>query len=93
MADSTTRLIVVPIIKDPNGRVLICKMASDRGVFPGQWGLPGGGVEAGERIEEALHREVSEELGVSIQKIKPLTLLGYDLNTQTQDTFAKLGLM
>ena len=144
MADFTTRLIVVPIIKDPSGRVLICKMASDRGVFPGQWGLPGGGVEVGERIEEALHREVSEELGVSIQKFKPLffkdglhekvfvngdkrliymvfllyecqlalnqklhlnaefseyqwvepsSLSGYDLNTQTQDTFAKLGLM
>lgn len=73
MADSfTTRLIVVPIIKDQSGRVLICKMPPDRGVFPGQWGLPGGGVETGERIEDALRREVSEELGVSVQSIRPL---------------------
>ncbi|MDI5349372.1 NUDIX domain-containing protein, partial [Salmonella enterica subsp. enterica serovar Kentucky] len=40
---------------------LLCKMADNRGVFPGQWALSGGGVEPGERIEEALRREVREE--------------------------------
>ena len=39
------RLIVVPVIRDAQGRLLLCKMAGDRGVFPGQWGLPGGGVD------------------------------------------------
>ena len=73
MSDNTqTRLIVVPIIKDDGGRVLLCKMPPDRGVFPDQWGLAGGGVEPGESIHEALKREVFEELGVSISAARPL---------------------
>ena len=56
------RTIVCPLIQN-DGCYLLCKMADDRGVFPGQWALSGGGVEPGERIEEALRREVREELG------------------------------
>lgn len=56
------RTIVCPLIQN-DGHYLLCKMADDRGVFPGQWALSGGGVEPGERIKEALLREVREELG------------------------------
>jgi nucleoside triphosphatase len=69
---AATRLIVVPIIRDQDDRVLLCKMPSNRGVFPGKWGLPGGGVETGETIKEALAREVLEELDVCIRDVKPL---------------------
>lgn len=72
MNPTLSRLVVVPVIRDDDGRVLLCRMPPDRGVFPGQWGLPGGGVEPGERIQDALVREVAEELGVSVVSAKPL---------------------
>ena len=60
------------VVTDDDGRVLLCRMAPDRGVFPGQWALPGGGVEPGERIEAALRREVREELGIDLCAATPL---------------------
>ncbi|MBS7620109.1 NUDIX hydrolase [Candidatus Bathyarchaeota archaeon] len=41
----------------------------------GVWGLPGGVVELGETIEEAVCREVKEETGIEIQPIKLLKVL------------------
>jgi len=66
-----SRVIVVPIIRNNEDQVLICKMPQDRGVFPGMWALPGGGVEPGETMVEALKREVREELGISVTDIEP----------------------
>ncbi|MEH5011832.1 nucleoside triphosphatase NudI [Phytobacter diazotrophicus] len=68
------RTIVCPLIQN-EGDYLLCKMADDRGVFPGQWALSGGGVEPGERIEDALRREIREELGekLVLQQITPWT--------------------
>ncbi|MFU2319381.1 nucleoside triphosphatase NudI [Rahnella sp. PCH160] len=66
------RVIVCPVIQN-DGEYLLCKMASDRGVFPGQWALPGGGMEPGEMMETALRREIMEELGeeLRITDVKP----------------------
>lgn len=68
------RTIVCPLIQN-DGAYLLCKMADDRGVFPGQWAISGGGVEPGERIEEALRREIREELGeqLLLTEITPWT--------------------
>ncbi|MGI3449267.1 nucleoside triphosphatase NudI [Citrobacter freundii] len=77
------RTIVCPLIQN-DGCYLLCKMADDRGVFPGQWALSGGGVEPGERIEEALRREVREELGeqLVLSDITPWTFSD-DIRTKT----------
>lgn len=66
------RVIVVGLVHNHLGEVLICKMPPTRGVFPGQWGLPGGGLETGETLELALRRELREEIGIEITGIEPL---------------------
>ena len=66
------RLIVVGVVQNANNEYLLCKMPPWRGVFPGQWGLPGGGIEAGETAEAALRRELQEEIGVAVSDIQPL---------------------
>jgi nucleoside triphosphatase len=66
------RLIVVGVIFNKRGEILLSKMPPNRGVFPGQWGLPGGGVENGETIEQGLHREIKEELGLDITDLTPV---------------------
>lgn len=69
---SLFRIIVVGIVRNELDEYLICKMPADRGVFPGQWGLPGGGIENGENMETAFRRELMEELGVEISDVEPL---------------------
>ena len=58
------------IIRD--GQVLVARRAS--GPALGVWTLPGGVVEAGETLSEALVREVQEETGMAVE---PVALAGF----------------
>ena len=51
------------IIRDKLGRILMQKRSDY-----GNWGLPGGGMEAGESIEETMIREVFEETGLLVKQ-------------------------
>lgn len=60
--------VAAMIIRD--GRVLMVRerLRDDRNRHEGQeiWTLPGGGIEPGESLEQALRREVHEEVGLEI---------------------------
>lgn len=45
-------------------------MERGREPFKGWWSLPGGVVETGERLEEAVRREVREETGLEIEIVR-----------------------
>ena len=55
--------------------VLVEKRASTKTVVPGVLALPGGHVEAGESPEEALRRELKEELGIVATHAAPVCTL------------------
>lgn len=61
---------VAGILTDHKGRVLFLKRMRDPG--KGKLGLPGGFVDAGESIEHALHREVLEEVNLTVERIEYL---------------------
>lgn len=49
-----------------DGRVLLCHRSPDRRWYPDVWDLPGGHVESGEEPEQALARELREELDIEL---------------------------
>jgi len=55
---------VVAALIEQSARMLICQR-SRNGSFPLSWEFPGGKVEPGESLPEALARELREELGVA----------------------------
>lgn len=54
------------------GAVLLGKRVVDDPSYPGMWCTPGGGVEFGETIEEALKREFVEEVGLKVVPQYPI---------------------
>jgi 8-oxo-dGTP pyrophosphatase MutT (NUDIX family) len=59
------RVSVNAFITDDSGRVLLQRRADN-----GYWNLPGGGLELGESLETALHREVMEETGLEVRVVR-----------------------
>ncbi len=64
-------LVAAVALIDKDGRVLLSKRPAHK-QLGGLWEFPGGKVEPGETLEEALRREVREETGVRIRVVRPL---------------------
>jgi 8-oxo-dGTP diphosphatase len=75
-----TRLVLVAAcaLVDPDSRVLIAQRPAGK-PMAGLWEFPGGKVEAGERPEQTLIRELREELGIIVNEacLAPLTFASH----------------
>ena len=71
-------LVVACALIDPDNRVLIAQRPEGK-ALAGLWEFPGGKLDAGERPEEALIRELKEELGVTVKAacLAPLTFASH----------------
>jgi 8-oxo-dGTP diphosphatase len=82
MSEGSKRPIVIVAacaLLNEKGAVLIAKRPAGR-PLAGLWEFPGGKVEAGEKPEDALIRELREELGIEIAAgdLTPLTFARHD---------------
>jgi 8-oxo-dGTP diphosphatase len=71
-------LVAACALLDSDGRVLIAQRPAGK-PMAGLWEFPGGKVEAGERPEETLIRELREELGITVNEacLAPLTFASH----------------
>jgi len=78
MSGETIVLVVACALVDKDGRVLISQRPEGK-AMAGMWEFPGGKVEPGERPEQALIRELKEELGIDVTTacLAPLTFASH----------------
>ncbi len=69
--ESTPIHVAAAVIQDASGRILLTKRAEHLHQG-GLWEFPGGKLEPGENIEQALRREIREELGLQLLEHRPL---------------------
>jgi 8-oxo-dGTP diphosphatase len=62
--------VAVGVLLRPDGTVLLGNRPEDK-PWPGWWELPGGKLEPGESVMQALARELHEELGIQIHTATP----------------------
>src|ERR1700710_2006266 len=78
MAHINVTLVVACALVDADKRVLIAQRPAGK-ALAGLWEFPGGKIEPGERPEEALIRELREELGIEVKApcLAPLTFASH----------------
>jgi 8-oxo-dGTP diphosphatase len=62
--------VAVGVVIRGDGRFLLTSRPAGK-VYAGYWEFPGGKVEAGETVVEALRRELHEEIGITIGEALP----------------------
>lgn len=68
-ANRPVTAVAVGILVRPDGAFLLTTRPAGK-AYAGYWEFPGGKLEAGESVEQALARELEEELGVSIGDVQ-----------------------
>ena len=65
-----TTEVAVGVLVDTQGRFLLTSRPQGK-VYAGYWEFPGGKFEPGESLEQALRRELHEELGITVGAVEP----------------------
>lgn len=68
-AERTPVDVAVGVLIDRDGRFLLTSRPQGK-VYAGYWEFPGGKLEPGETVEQALRRELHEELGIVIGAVQ-----------------------
>lgn len=68
--------IAVGVLRRRDGKILITQRRADTH-FEGWWEFPGGKFEPDEGIDQALKRELSEELGIRVSRSRPLITVNW----------------
>jgi 8-oxo-dGTP diphosphatase len=78
MAQSRTILVAACALVDADDRVLLAQRPPGKSMA-GLWEFPGGKIEPGERPEDALIRELHEELSITVREpcLAPLTFASH----------------
>ncbi|TSE30237.1 CTP pyrophosphohydrolase [Tepidimonas thermarum] len=69
--------VAVGVLIDAAGRLLLTTRPPGK-AYAGYWEFPGGKIEPGETLEQALRRELQEEIGVTIGAAHPWRVLHAD---------------
>ncbi|MEM3382423.1 MAG: NUDIX hydrolase [Nitrososphaerales archaeon] len=87
-------LVGVGAFIEKNDSVLLVKREHDPG--KGKWSLPGGLVNLGERLSDAIKREVEEEVGLKVDVIKIIDVfdsIEYDDKGRVRFHYVIIGFM
>ncbi|MFH1521974.1 MAG: NUDIX domain-containing protein [archaeon] len=91
MQNKTHQIAVTGIIRNSEGKYLICKRSPNEKAFPNKWCVPGGKIETKDFIEtpkdtshhwfdifeKTLQKEVLEEVGLTIKNIGYISNLAF----------------
>ncbi len=69
--------VAAGVILDSDGQVLLALRPKDKHKG-GLWEFPGGKVEAGETVREALARELLEEINLVVEEAAPFLVIDHD---------------
>ena len=84
--DRTTKIVVVAAIIRDGARVLSCRRPDNKR-HGGLWEFPGGKIEPGETREDAVRREIDEELGLDVVSIGRTLFVATDPGSPFQIEF------
>ncbi|SDZ92526.1 8-oxo-dGTPase [Microbulbifer marinus] len=74
--------VAVGVVLRADGRILIARRP-DHLHMGGRWEFPGGKVEAGETVQQALARELHEEVAIDVKSLRPLTEIRHEYPEKT----------